>query len=166
MTMVNAFETLMDRPPMSLGAEPRPAIRSASATFTLRQSGSRPLTFSGRQLGGLNGYRLGTPLWHEVNLFQTEDGRYVTDIRVFSKAQGAKDQFHVSVVDQIEEALLIFEGYDARQDVQADFDLADPTLAPAELIVQAAALKYRLAEAVAQYRAVVASFLQQLNQGA
>ncbi|MBK1660061.1 hypothetical protein CKO45_17665 [Paracraurococcus ruber] len=138
---------------------------TGSQVFTLRQSGARPVTFTGRHLGQHNGYRLGTPFWHELNLYQTADGRFVADIRVFFKAQGSKDQFHVTIVDSLEEALQVFEGYDARQDVSAEFDLEDAALVPAELMVQAAALRYRIADAQSQYSAVLGTFLAQLNQG-
>ncbi len=141
------------------------ALRGHGTAYALRKSGSRPVAFSGRHLGFASGYRAGTALWHELNLYETDEGHHVADIRVFSKAQGARDQFHVLVADGLEEALQFFEEHDPRADVQADFDLGDPALAPAELMVHAAALKYRIAETVSQYRAVLASFLHQLSHG-
>jgi hypothetical protein len=51
----------------------------------------------------------------------------------------------VHVAESLEEPISFFEGYDPRLDVPADFDLDDATLAPAELVVHAAALKYRIA---------------------
>ena len=89
----------------------------------------------------------------------------MADIRVFSKAQGAREQFHVMVADNVDKALQFFESHDPRGDVQAYFDLADPDLALAELMVHAATLKYRIAEAASQYRAVLAGFLHQLTNG-
>lgn len=166
MNAIKVFEAIGDHAAMASPMETRPAARPASGSvFTLRKSGSRPVAFSGRHLGQHNGYRVGSALWHELNLYEVDDGRFVADIRVFCKATGSKDQFHVHVVETLEEALQIFESYDARQDVAADFDLDDPDQTPAELMVQAAALRYRIAEASAQYRAVVASFLQSLNNG-
>ncbi|MGK7867645.1 hypothetical protein [Falsiroseomonas sp. E2-1-a20] len=165
MNVVNALDHLGERPPLAMATEARTPVRGAASIFILRKSGGRPVSFSGRHVGFGNGYRAGTPLWHELNLYQAEDGKFVADIRVFSKAQGSNDQFHVCVADSVEEALQFFESYDARSDVQADFDPADPALAPAELMVHAAALKYRITEAESQYRAVLASFLHQLSAG-
>ncbi len=165
MNVVNSFDQLGERPAMGMTSEARPPARAAASVFTLRKSGSRPVSFSGRHAGFASGYRAGTPLWHELNLYQTDDGHFVADIRVFSKAQGSRDQFHVMVADSVEEALQFFESYDPRGDVQADFDLADPDLAPAELMVHAATLKYRIAEAASQYRALLAGFLHQLSNG-
>jgi hypothetical protein len=135
----------------------------AGTGFVLRRSGARPVRFTGRHLGEVSGYRLGTPLWHELNLYQADDGRYVADIRVFAKAQGSKDQFHVAMVDSLEEALQVFEAYDPRADVAAEVAIDDPDLSPAELMVQAAALKVRVADAVSQYRAVLGAFLHQVQ---
>lgn len=169
----DACETPATSPPPAVPAsgypaEP-PAMRFATGgggtAYALRKSGSRPVAFSGRHLGFASGYRAGTPLWHELNIYETDEGHHVADIRVFSKAQGARDQFHVLVADSLEEALQFFEDHDPRADVQADFDLGDPALAPAELMVHAAALKYRIAETVSQYKAVLASFLHQLSHG-
>jgi hypothetical protein len=149
----------------SISTASRAPVRSLTpSVFTLRKSGSRPVTFSGRQLGHHNGYRVGSQLWHELNLYQAEDGRYVSDIRIFGKAQGSKDQFHVSVTDNLEEALQFFEGYDPRHDVPAELALDDDALSPAELLVQAATLKARVADAVSQYRAVLSVFLAELNK--
>jgi sugar lactone lactonase YvrE len=44
------------------------------------------------------------------------------------------------------------------------FDLDDAGLVPAELMVRAAALRYRIADAQAQYRTLVGAFLAELNQ--
>jgi hypothetical protein len=165
MNAVNNFEHWVARPTPVMNTDPRPPARSMTSVFTLRKSGSRPISFSGRHVGFASGYRAGTPLWHELNLYQTDDDHYVADIRVFSKAQGTRDQFHVQVAESVEEALLFFESYDPRSDVPADFDLADPDLAPAELMVHAATLKYRIAETSSHYRAVLGSFLHQLSNG-
>lgn len=144
---------------------PMGAPQPGSQVFVLRRSGSRPLSFAGRHLGAANGYRVGTSLWHEINLYQTDDGRFVGDVRIFHKAEGSKDQFVVEVADSLEDVLGFFEGYDAKGDVSADFELDDPALSPAELMVHAASLKYRLHEAVSQYRSVLANFLKDLHQG-
>ena len=165
MKFVHSLDTAEERgsPMPAATAMTEPRLLGRSGVITLRQSGARPVSFSGRQLGAQNGYRLGTALWHELNLYETDDGRYVADIRVFTKAEGAKDQFHVQVADTLEDAIRFFETYDPRADVVADFDLDDPELTSAELMVQAAALKYRVADAVSQYRALVGNFLNELN---
>lgn len=164
MNVMNVYEPVGDRPTMPIAADPRLSARvSGGSTFTLRKSGARPISFSGRQLGFQSNYRIGTPLWHELNLYQTEDGRFVADIRVFQKGEGARDQFHVAVVDSLDEALAFFESYDPRMDLTAGFSLDDADLSPAELIVHAAKLKYEINETVNQYKAVLSAFLHELN---
>jgi hypothetical protein len=163
MNVINVYEPAGGTEAISAAAR-APARSLSSNVFTLRKSGARPISFSGRHLGHHNGYRVGSPLWHELNLYQTDDGRYVADIRVFTKAQGSKDQFHVIVADSLEEALQFLESHDARADVPAELALDDDTLSPAELLVQAAALKARVADAVSQYRAVLSAFLSEMNK--
>jgi hypothetical protein len=163
MNVMNVYEPAERVDALSTTTRP-PARSLSSSVFTLRKSGSRPVTFSGRHLGHHNGYRVGSALWHELNLYQTEDGRYVADIRVFTKAQGAKDQFHVALCDSLEEALQFLEAYDPRGDVPAELALDDEALSAAELLVQAATLKARVADAVSQYRGVLSLFLAELHK--
>jgi hypothetical protein len=137
----------------------------ALARYTLRRSGSRPLAFRGRHLGFATGYRAGAPIWHELNLYEADDGRYVSDIRVFASGARALDQHYVTVADCLEDAIDVFETYDVRFDVPVDFDPADASLAPSELVVHSAALTCRIAESVAQYRALLAAFLYQIGHG-
>jgi hypothetical protein len=163
MNVINVYEPT-DRADALSTAARAPARSLSASVFTLRKSGARPISFSGRHLGHHNGYRVGSPLWHELNLYQTDDARYVADIRVFTKAQGSKDQFHVSVVESLEEALQFFEAYDPRGDVPAELVLDDDSVSPAELLVQAAMLKARVSDAVSQYRAVLSTFLAEMNK--
>lgn len=145
MNMINLYEP-SDRAGYPAGIEPQRATMRVglSQIFTLRKSGSRPISFHRRHLGRANGYRVGTALWHKLTIY---DGRRTLRRRhmPLTKAQGSKDQSHVHVAESLEEAISFFEGYDPRVDVPADFDLDDATLAPAELVVHAAALKYRIA---------------------
>lgn len=165
MTAIQIFEPLRAEgtssaaPPL---AAPPPDAATAGC-FTLRRSGARPVSFAGRLLGEASGWRPGLALWHELALYRCEDGRHVAEIRARGKAPGARDQFHVALADSLEDAVLVFETHDPKADVAAELDLDDPALAPAELLVQAAALRCRIAEAVSGYRATVAGFLHGLN---
>ncbi len=165
MNVINVYEPVVSQL-SELTTASRPAPRATiGATFTLRKSGARPISFSGRLLGHHDGHRAGAALWHELNLYKNEDGGFVADIRVLATPSGTRDQFHIAVVETLEEALQFFEGYDARFDVASDIPLDDDSLAPAELMVHAAALKVRVAEAVSMYRATLSTFLGELHKG-
>lgn len=164
MNVITAFESVPHGNSSGMSVnEVRHAPRGNATVFTLRQSGGRPISFSGALLGHHNGYRVGTSLWHELNLFQTEDGHFVADIHIYTKAQGSGDQFRVHVAESLDEAVSYFENYDPRMDVIADFNLLDDSLSPAEVLVHGSALKYQVADTVAQYRSALGSFLKQLN---
>ncbi len=166
MNAIKIFEPAGDSVAMSIAAPraERPLHDGGGDGFTLRRSGSRPLSFAGQQLGFHSGRRAGAARWHELFLFQMEDGRYVANIRALCQfGGGVEDQYHVHVVDTLEQAIATFENHDARQDVLAGFDLDEPGRAPAELMALAAALRYRIAEAVSAYRGAVAVFLAALQ---
>lgn len=171
MTSIQTYEGLPAAPATNGHGGYAPAPNDSAMTQSyaagplqvLRQTGGRPVSFHGRQLGHRNSYRLGTDLWFELNLYQTDDARFVADIRTFHKSAGAQDSYHVSVCDSLDEAVGVFERFDARREVSADFDPADPAMPPAEILAQAAALRYRLADADKQYKAVLSDLLYELN---
>lgn len=131
--------------------------------FTLRRSGSRPLSFSGRLLGQRSGLRPGAAVWHDFSLFQTNEGRFVAEIRVATRTHPQGEQFHVGMTDTLDETLIFFEQYDPRADVPAGFNIEDPALSPVELLAHAAALRFRIIDTVTQYRVVLGMFLTELN---
>ncbi|SFK71181.1 hypothetical protein [Falsiroseomonas stagni] len=139
----------------------RPA---AAGSFTLRRSGARPLSFTGRLVSHHSGERAGANQWHELRLYETDEGGFVADIRVLGETHGNAGQFHVATFNELEEALRFFETHDARRDVVSDIPIEDAGLSPAELMVHAATLKVRLAEAVSGYRAVLSAFLTAMHR--
>lgn len=160
MNAISAFEPPADRPAAHATlVEPEPA----AGVFRLRRSGGRPVGFSGRLLARRSGLRPGAAVWHELSLFQTDDGRFVAEIRAATRAQEAGAHAHVHMADTLEDALGCFEQYDPRGDVPAGFALDDATLSPIELLAHAAALRFRIIDTVTQYRAVLGMFLADLN---
>ncbi len=133
-------------------------------SFTLRRNGARPLTFTGRLVSRHSGERAGAAQWHELSLYETDEGGFVADIRVMGETHGNVGQFHVASFNELEEALRFFENHDARRDVVSDIPIEDAGLSPAELMVHAATLKVRVAEAVSGYRAVLSAFLTALHR--
>lgn len=164
MNVISVYEPTERVEALSTAAR-APARSLAASVFALRRSGVRPISSSGRQLGHHNDYRVVPALWHELNLCQTEEGRYGAEIRVFTKAQDTQDRFHVAVLDRLEEALQSVEGYDARADMPAELSTDDEALSPAELLVQAVTPKARVADAGSQYRAALSAVLAELNRG-
>ena len=102
MNAVSVFEPVAERPA---------AHSRGNSLFTLRRSGGRPARFSGRLIGQRSGLRPGAAVWHDLSLFQTDDGRFVAEIRAASRAHPAGEQFHVRITATLEEALTCFEQY-------------------------------------------------------
>ncbi|WP_439551161.1 hypothetical protein [Falsiroseomonas sp.] len=156
--------SLRDAAPAFARAGVARADRAAPGSFTLRRSGARPLSFTGRLVSRHSGERAGASQWHELSLYETDEGGFVADIRVLGETHGNAGQFHVATFNELEEALRFFEAHDARRDVVSDIPIDDAALSPAELMVHAATLKVRLAEAVSGYRAVLSAFLTAMHR--
>lgn len=151
--MVDAFADAM-----TADAEPQVQMH------TLRQSGGRPLTFSGAQLAMAMNYVPGAPFWYEINIFRLSDGRFVFDVRNFRTSADEDDSFHVFEAATFDELMSKLEGYDAADDVCIDFDLENPSLSVADLTFHAMALRIRVEEARRRYRSLVGQVLYELNQ--
>ncbi len=140
-------------------AEPPPP----DTLVTLRRTGLRPVSFRGVELCHDMSYRVGTPLWYEINVFHVVSGGYVVDIRMFTKSEGEQDKFTVQVVGSLEEAADFLEGYEPARDVAVDVNFDDPSKTLAELAFEALALRARTENARAQYQGLLSEIFAQLE---
>ena len=141
----------LDRPATHAATFPESRCHHGrSDLFSLRCSGGRPVRFAGRLLARA----AAAPRRRGVARIPPVPDRrrpIVGEIRAATRAQDAGGQFHVHIVDTLEEALAGFEQYDPRGDVPAGFEIDDAALSPVELLVHAAALRFRIMDTVTQY---------------
>ncbi len=156
--LTEAKETFSSGQPMSLA--PAMGLR----TITLRRTGARPFRFQGTELSNAVGWAEKLTIWHEINLFRTNTGKIVVDIRVFRKAPGERDVFRVSECDSIEEAIGILETYDPIQDILVDVPLDDTTVSVAELSLSGVVLRQRIEQTRRQYDALLGDLLHEIER--
>jgi len=174
MNAIRIYEALPEAVPASRPAQPLPRFDAHAAfglppedrsgpsqRFVLKRAGARPLRFSGVELGREESR--GDAPRYVLTLYRMDDGRHVAQIE--AQDAGGEAQHLVRVTGSLDEAMTVFEEHDPRGDVVADFALDEAGVAPAELMVRAAALRYRMADAVSRYRALLGSFLASVDIG-
>lgn len=130
----------------------------------LRRTGQRPLNFTGRELCSAMSYASGTPLWYEINLYQTHDDKFVVDVRMFSKSEDERDMHRAVEVGSIDAMFEWLENHDPIVDVDCDcMTLAGSSLSPSEVALRAADLRMRVDEGRRQYADLVGQILYDLD---
>lgn len=140
------------------------AIASAFTitTHNLKRDGLTALVFEGRVLVETTSYAPGTRIWYEIAVFSAKSGEYFASIKVFRKAEHAKDST-MAVAFPSRDALVVYlETYDPATDVFVDLDAGDETLSTAELTLKAVSLRQKIDEARLEYRSAVSELLHQL----
>ena len=130
---------------------------------SLRRSGKRPISFRGVELAHGMSFRVGTPLWYEINVYQASTGSYVGNVRMFTKADGEQDKFSVHIAGSLEEVVDFLEHYNPADDIVVDIKLDDNTKSLADLTFEALALRARTENARAQYQSLVSEIFSQLD---
>jgi hypothetical protein len=175
MNAIKVYEALPDTVPASLHAAGQPRFDAGpgfglppqehmapSQRFVLPRLGMRPLRFSGVALGRESSRGSAAPAY-ALALYRMDDGRHVAQIEV--QEDGAETRALVQVAGSLDAAMTVFEEHDPHGDVAADFALDEAGVAPAEIMVRAAALRYRMADAASRYRALLGRFLAAVDAG-
>jgi hypothetical protein len=139
------------------------SLRAGFEPIVLRRTGMRPFSVSARQLASAMSYQPGgAPFWYELNLFETEDGGHLIDIRRFDKGEGSSDLFRVIEVFGIESVMETLESFDPACDIvpKINLEIARSTV---ELAIEAASLKLAMLESRRQFRELVGEILHALE---
>lgn len=154
----------------TVGADPVPAPHlphppspeGDPAVFTLRRTGRRPLRFQGWQLVEASGHVAGVPVWHELNLFQTQAGAIVTELVIRRPGLKERDLNRVTVHDDLSAAAGWLEEQDPVADIPPSVDL-DGGGGMAAAAFQIVALRQLCGRVERDYRALVADVLYALG---
>jgi hypothetical protein len=140
------------------------AIASAFTvtTHNLKRDGLTALVFDGSLLVETTSYAPGTSIWYEIAAFSAKSGEYIASIKVFRKAEHAKDSAMAVALPSRDALVLHLENYDPATDVLVDLDAGDKTLSTAELTLKAVSLRQKIDEARLEYRSAVSELLHQL----
>jgi hypothetical protein len=129
----------------------------------LRNSGGKPLRLQAEILAEGSSRRAGAAYWHETALYRTQDGKCAVALR-FLSATGVEAGVHrARLFDTETEAASWLEGFDPACDLDADFDVSDPSMSVAQVALKAAALRDRAERLARAYRVMIGELLYRLE---
>ncbi len=130
---------------------------------SLRRTGLRSFAFNGSLVAMTCGVTPNLPFWYEINVYRTAAGGWVSDIRLFNKADGSIDMFRVAEHDDLDGVLDHLERYDPTGDLTLPPALTDPNASSATLSIHAAGLQMQVKQIGDHYRGLLAELLHRLE---
>lgn len=153
--------------PMSPYAEtPEPPAARVPAmvqAFTLKRSGAKPLVIQGSELAMGMSFSPSAPSWYEINLYRTQDQRFVAAVKLFYRDADKADIGHAWEFDDFAAAVAHLEAFDPAADVRVEVDPDDAALSLPEMAAHALSLRAKAAEARRQYRTLLGEVLHDLE---
>lgn len=130
---------------------------------SLRVTGGRPVNFTGRHLAMANGWNNGVARWYEINLYETDGGQIVCDIRLFNKDPDSTDLYRATTHDSWASAVAWLEAYNPAHDMICDLSLDDEALSAAEISLQGIRIRQQMLELRTQYQTTLGNLLYELK---
>ena len=151
------------RPPAWPGPD---RFACAQDIVTLRVAGSRPLRLRAHLLAEASSWTSGAPAWHEVALYQRDEGDIVVALRTCTQPDGDGDVCHARQFVSLADAARWLAGVNPTADLLTDLDASDRRLSGVEIALRAAALRQRADRIERQYSAMIGELLFRLDEAA
>lgn len=134
-----------------------------ASSYRIRRHGARPLVFAGTELAMAMSFTPGLPYWYEINVYRTDDQRFVLAIRLFFASEEEKDVVDAWSFSTLPELFDALEAYDAGRDVQVPAALAGKTHSAAELAAGALEIRARVAAARQHFASLVGELFSEIE---
>lgn len=127
--------------------------------YLLKRTGKRPLRFQGIPLVKVGDPRPDHNPWHEVNIYETDTGSFVVQIRVHNDSEDEPDIFRAEPFETVEDVTQYLQTYDPRADVSCHLPITDKSVSMGDLQSLATDLSDRLQRVENHYKAIIKSIL-------
>lgn len=148
--------------PMPSAHSDMPSV-GISRDFKIRRVGARPLVFRGTELAMCMSFTPDLPYWYEMNIYRTDQQRFVLAIRLFSQSETEKDHVRAWEADAIGNIFDLIETYDAAQDVRLNLPENIASAPAAELAAHALDLAAKVASARAHFAGLVGELFAEID---
>jgi hypothetical protein len=138
---------------------PNPSMQQ----YRIRRPGARPLIFSGIELAMAMSFTPELPYWYEINIYRTNDQRFVMAVRLFFQSETEDDTVQAWEFHDLPSLFDALEQYDASKDVKVAFkDLH--AASPAELTAMALELRAQIAGAKANFAGLIGELFEEMDR--
>jgi hypothetical protein len=129
----------------------------------LKRSGARPLAFDGMLIAEASSHTAGTRMWYEINLFRSDAGGYVAEVKLFLKPVEQKDVFRAEAFADLATMTDWLEAHDPAHDAVVDRETADSQVPLVVAALGAVKMRQAVDEARREYRYLVGELLYALG---
>lgn len=129
----------------------------------LRVTGQRPRRFMGRHVAMATGWNNAVERWYEINLYESDAGHIVCDVRLFNKSADNSDLYRVARAADWAGAVSWLEGYDPAHDLVCNVGVDDETLSAADVSLRGIMIRQAILELKTQYQSLVGNLLYELK---
>lgn len=157
------MSSMMEPASMDQSAQNNGVTNFPAQTRRIKRVGGRPISFDGSELAMAMSFSPNLPYWYEINLYRTNDQRFVATIRLFFVSEHEEDRVQAWDFGDLDEALEKLIQYDAATDVCLDLSLDPAKAAPAELAAYAMELRAKVADFRNHYQSLIGQFLYELD---
>lgn len=157
------MSSMMEPAPTDHGAQQNGVTQFPAQSRRIKRVGGRPISFDGSELAMAMSFSPSLPYWYEINLYRTNDQRFVTTVRLFFVSDKEEDRVQGWIFDDLDEAIEKLIQYDAAADVYLGMGLDEAKAAPAELAAYALDLRAKVADYRRHYQSLIGEFLYELE---
>ena len=157
------MSSMMDSAAMDQAAQTPGISQFPAQARRIKRVGGRPISYDGSELAMAMSYSANLPYWYEINLYRTNEQRFVATVRLFFVSEQEDDRVQAWEFGDLDEAIEALIQYDAAHDVYLDMGLDTGTAAPAELAAYAMELRAKVADYRHHYKSLIGEFLYELD---
>lgn len=157
------MSSMMETAPMDQGAQQNGVAQFPAQSRRIKRVGGRPISFDGSELAMAMSFSPSLPYWYEINLYRTNDQRFVTTVRLFYVSDKEEDRVQGWEFGDLDEAIEKLIQYDAANDVYLGMGLDEAKAAPAEMAAYAMDLRAKVADYRHHYQSLIGEFLYELE---
>jgi hypothetical protein len=129
----------------------------------LKRSGMRPLAFDGTLIAEASSHTARTRMWYEINLYRSDAGGYIAEVKLYLKPIEQKDVFRAEAFADLASMTAWLEAHDPAHDAVVDCETADGQVPLVVAALGAVKMRQAMDEARREYRYLVGELLYALG---
>jgi hypothetical protein len=134
-----------------------------ATAFTLRRTGLRPVRFVGSQLIEARSNGHANQVWHDLNIYRTNRGRYVVELIARRIGNDQQDIFRVRSFDSLDAVASWLQAFPAGDDAKIPEGLATDETALPRAVLKAVQLRQQMERIDGEYRSLLSEVFMALE---
>ena len=131
--------------------------------FTLRRTGQKALRFQGQQLVDAAGLRDGREVWHDLNIYGTDDQQIVVELITRRSMADQQDLYEVETFNNLTDAATWLQAYDSASHAPIPSGLGAADMSLPWAVMQAVHLRQTMDRICIDYKSLLTEVFMALD---